>query len=116
MQKRRLHLGVVFLSMLLTILIILYALGILKLFVVKGNSMYPIIQSGKLIIGRVVAGIPEAHPQINKIYVYEDTEGFIVHRLIRCDDFYYYFKGDNLVEEDEPVSKGTKLYYVLFQK
>ena len=50
MQKRRLHLGIAFLSMLLTILIILYALGILRVFVVEGNSMYPIIQSGKLII------------------------------------------------------------------
>ena len=116
MQKRRLHLGGVFLSMLLTILIILYAFGILKLFVVKGNSMSPIIQSGKLIIGKVVVGIPEVQPQINKIYVYESTEGFIVHRLVRCDDSYYYFKGDNLTEEDEPVSRATKLYYVLFQK
>lgn len=116
MRKRRLYLGIVFLSMLLTSLLILYALGILRVFVVEGNSMYPIIQSGKLIIGKVVAGIPEEHPQTDKIYVYESAEGFTVHRLIRWDDSYYYFKGDNLTEEDEPVSRGTKLYYVLFQK
>lgn len=116
MQKRRLHLGVGLLCMLLLFSIFLNTLGVFKLFIVSGDSMYPTIQSGSLLICCDVMGISSKAIKLNKIYLYERDGVYIVHRLLDFDKDYYYFKGDNVTTVDAPVSRDIRLYYVMFQK
>lgn len=89
----------------------------LKLFKVRGNSLFPIYKDGQIVIclsSKII------NPKINDIVVFrEKTYGLMIKKIIKEKNDFFYMKGTNESSIDSRnfglIKRQDILYKVLFR-
>ncbi len=92
---------------------------LVRIFFVPTDSMEDVIPAHSLILA---VSVRQEEIRVGDIYVYRRTivkpdanhaaPGFsVVHRLIRMEDGYYVFQGDNTIQPDPPVRDASQIRY-----
>lgn len=94
----------------LLVIIISYVLLVLgvsnyKLIGIMSDSMKPVFSRGTGVIMKKIDGNYYDNLKVGDILVYEKDNIYVVHRVIKKDNGLVITKGDNNIDNDDPVSK-----------